>query len=125
MADDLQKQHAANMSAEKHMMNAWNLTRNQARNRLHEFRTQQAAQTPRQQAQPADESKPVPPPPKIDTETQQFAPKSFTLGTPPGPMANEQAGTVDATITDFVYLDTSDSALKTVGIYNDNNVQPV
>lgn len=80
MDDDLQKKHAANMRAEKHMMNAWNLTRNQARTRLHEFRAQQAAQTPRQEAAPADASKPVPPPPKITSETTSFPIRTAIAG---------------------------------------------
>lgn len=83
--NDQQKEHAANLSAERHLMHAWNLTRNQARQRLHDFRAEQAAAQPRQDAQPADAAKPVPPPPTITTTTESFPAKPFTLN--PGPPA--------------------------------------
>lgn len=83
--NDQQKEHAANLSAERHLMHAWNVTRNQARQRLHDFRTAQAAAAPRQDAQAADAAKPVPTPPTITTTTESFPAKPFTLD--PGPPA--------------------------------------
>lgn len=78
--DDLQKEHAANLRAEGHLMRAWNITRNQARQRLHDYRDQQATETARQNAQPADLAKPVPLPPTITSDTTAFPARPFTLG---------------------------------------------
>lgn len=111
-----QQEHAAEQKAITATVREFGVTRNQARQRLHEVRTQMEQERQRQQAaQPADPG--PPPPPTINIETTKFDPRPFTLE---GGTAKRSDGGIQGTLlNDVVYLDTSNNSLHVTNIYTD------
>lgn len=79
--NERQKQHAADVRAERWISQRWNVSREQARERLQQFRDTQAEAARRAiiQQGPQNIAPPLPPAGEIQATTQSFLPRPFTL----------------------------------------------
>lgn len=77
-----QKQHAQDIHSERWISQRWNVSREEARQRLNEFRNTQAEAAAKKKATTMEQtsSPATPPKPTMQTQTTSFQPRPFTIG---------------------------------------------
>lgn len=116
--NEKQKQHAANVRAETHIMRDLGITRGQARQRLHDFRIEQEAARQAKAAIQQPATPPAPVPPKIETDTTRFDPRPLTLDVVGGQRTSPQNNASGGATADIVAcLDNGDSTFTQVTLH--------